>query len=251
VEGPSVINREALQRRVMVEVNVRGRDLVSFVKDAKAAVAKVQLPAGVTLDWGGQFENFQRASARLALVVPMALFVIFGMLFLMFGQIRWAVAVFAGAPFALIGGVLSLVLRGLTFSIPAAVGFIAVAGIAVLNGVVMASEVKRRMEAREPDPLRSGCLTVLRPVLTTAAVAAIGFLPMALSTRAGAEVQRPLATVVIGGVLSSTVLSLLILPVLLELLVVRRSRTQESEERGGSAISGAPPVQPNAEPAAG
>ena len=251
VEGPSVINRESLQRRVLVEVNVRGRDLVSFVKDAQAAVAKVQLPAGVTLDWGGQFENFQRASARLALVVPMALFVIFGMLFLMFGQIRWAVAVFAGAPFALIGGVLSLVLRGLTFSIPAAVGFIAVAGIAVLNGVVMASEVKRRMEEREPDPLRSGCLTVLRPVLTTAAVAAIGFLPMALSTRAGAEVQRPLATVVIGGVLSSTVLSLLILPVLLDLLVVRRSRTQESDQRNGSPVSGAPPVPPVAEPAPG
>jgi cobalt-zinc-cadmium resistance protein CzcA len=142
-------------------------------------------------------------------------------------------------------------MRGLTFSIPAAVGFIAVAGIAVLNGVVMASEVKRRMEEGEPDVLRSGCLTVLRPVLTTAAVAAIGFLPMALSTRAGAEVQRPLATVVIGGVLSSTVLSLLILPVLLDLLVVRRSRTQESEERGGSAVSGAPPVPPEAEPAAG
>lgn len=224
---------------------------MSFVKDAQAAVAKVQLPAGVTLDWGGQFENFQRASARLALVVPMALFVIFGMLFLMFGQIRWAVAVFAGAPFALIGGVLSLVLRGLTFSIPAAVGFIAVAGIAVLNGVVMASEVKRRMEEGEADPLRSGCLTVLRPVLTTAAVAAIGFLPMALSTRAGAEVQRPLATVVIGGVLSSTVLSLLILPVLLDLLVVRRFRPQGSEQRGGSAVSGVAPVPREAEPAPG
>jgi cobalt-zinc-cadmium resistance protein CzcA len=131
------------------------------------------------------------------------------------------------------------------------VGFIAVAGIAVLNGVVMASEVKRRMEEGEPDALRSGCLTVLRPVLTTAAVAAIGFLPMALSTRAGAEVQRPLATVVIGGVLSSTVLSLLILPVLLDLLVVRRFRSQESEQRGGSAVRGVPPVPPEVEPAPG
>ena len=159
---------------------------------------------------------------------------------------------FAGAPFALIGGVLSLVLRGLTFSIPAAVGFIAVAGVAVLNGVVMASEVKRRLEEGEARRrCASGRLTVLRPVLTTALVAAIGFLPMAISTRAGAEVQRPLATVVIGGVLSSTVLSLLILPVLLDLLVVRRSRTQESEERGGSAVGGAPPVPPEAEPAAG
>jgi len=251
VEGPAVINRESLQRRVLVEVNVRGRDLVSFVRDAQAAVASVQLPPGVTLEWGGQFENFQRASARLGLVVPMALFAIFGMLFLMFGEVRWALAVFAGAPFALIGGVLSLVVRGLPFSIPGAVGFIAVAGIAVLNGVVMASEVRRRMQEGDPDPLRSGAMTVLRPVLTTALVAAIGFLPMAISSRAGAEVQRPLATVVIGGVASSTVLSLLVLPVLLDHLVLRRHRRAAQENREGTVVGGAPPLPPGTEPAPG
>lgn len=224
-EGPAVINRESLERRVMVEVNVRGRDLVSFVGAAREAVAKVPLPHGVHLDWGGQFENFERASGRLGIVVPIALGVIFGMLFLMFGDLRYGLAVFAGAPFALVGGVLSLLLRGLPFSIPAAVGFIAVCGVSVLNGVVMASEVRRRLEAgNDPDrAILQGALEVLRPVITTALVAAIGFLPMAISTHAGAEVQRPLATVVIGGILSSTLLSLLVLPVLLRLLVAKRS----------------------------
>jgi cobalt-zinc-cadmium resistance protein CzcA len=230
-EGPAVINREALERRVLVEINVRGRDLVSYVKEAQAKVAAVKVPPGVRLVWGGQFENFSRASKRLAVVVPMALSVIFGMLFLMFGNMRYSLAVFAGAPFALIGGILSLTMRGLPFSIPAAVGFIAVAGVAVLNGVVMASEVRRRIDpsvgGSTTNPFESlvhGATTVLRPVITTALVAAIGFLPMAISTRAGAEVQRPLATVVIGGIVSSTVLSLVVLPVLLQLLVVRKSR---------------------------
>jgi cobalt-zinc-cadmium resistance protein CzcA len=220
-EGPAVINRESLERRVLVEANVRGRDLVSFVNDARKRVeAQVPLPHGVHLEWGGQFENFERASRRLGVVVPIALAVIFGMLFLMFGEVRWAVAVFAGAPFALVGGVMALVVRGLPFSIPAAVGFIAVAGVAVLNGVVMASEVRRRVRDGEgANALRAGALTVLRPVLTTALVAAIGFFPMALSTHPGAEVQRPLATVVIGGIVSSTLLSLMVLPTLLRWLV--------------------------------
>jgi heavy metal efflux system protein len=226
-EGPAVINRESLERRVLVEVNVRGRDLVSFVAEAQRAVAGVKLPEGVHVEWGGQFENFSRASKRLGLVVPIALAIIFGMLFLMFGDARYAIAVFAGAPFALVGGVLSLVARGLPFSIPAAVGFIAVAGVAVLNGVVLASEVRRRRSAGDDDALRGGALAVLRAVLTTALVAAIGFLPMALSTRAGAEVQRPLATVVIGGIVSSTLLSLIVVPVLLKLL----TREQSQEER--------------------
>lgn len=224
-EGPAVINREALQRRVMVEANVRGRDLVSFVNDARARVqAQVELPPGVTVDWGGQFENFTRASKRLGLVVPIALALIFTMLLLMFGDLRLALAVFAGAPFSLVGGVLSLALRGLPFSIPAAVGFIAVAGVAVLNGVVMASEVDRRLTsgARGLAPIRQSAMRVLRPVLTTALVAAVGFIPMAISTRAGAEVQRPLATVVIGGIASSTLLGLLVLPILLNLLTGRK-----------------------------
>jgi cobalt-zinc-cadmium resistance protein CzcA len=223
-EGPAVINRESLQRRVLVEANVRGRDLVSFVNEARARVAaEVPLPAGVTVEWGGQFENFTRASQRLGFVVPVAMGLIFTMLFLMFGDLRLAVAVFAGAPFALIGGILSLHLRGLPFSIPAAVGFIAVAGVAVLNGVVMASEVQRQLQTGPSGdgPVRESALSVLRPVLTTALVAAIGFVPMAISDHAGAEVQRPLATVVIGGIISSTLLGLSVLPVLIRLLAAR------------------------------
>jgi cobalt-zinc-cadmium resistance protein CzcA len=243
-EGPAVINRESLERRVLVEVNVRGRDLVGFVKEAQERVAaNVPLPEGVHLEWGGQFENFTRAKDRLLLVVPVALGIIFGMLFLMFGDTRYAVAVFVGAPFALIGGVLALHLRGLPFSIPAAVGFIAVAGVAVLNGVVMASEVRRRIQERTAaqEAVRDGAVAVLRPVLTTALVAAVGFLPMALSTRAGAEVQRPLATVVIGGIVSSTILALAVLPLLLRLLVVRTRASSPAERE---AIATPPSEQP-------
>ena len=217
-EGPAVINREGLQRRVMVEANIRGRDLVSYVTEAQQKVnAQVKLPKGYRLDWGGQFENFTRAKDRLTLVVPLALGIIFGMLFLMFGNLRFAVAVFACVPLGVVGGVAALWLRSLPFSIPAAVGFIALCGVAVLNGVVMASALKRRVE--EGDSLDTAICEsargALRPIVTTALVAAIGFLPMALSTRAGAEVQRPLATVVIGGILSSTVLMLVVLPLLL------------------------------------
>ncbi len=225
-EGPAVINREALQRRVLVEVNVRGRDLVSFVEEARARVAaQVRLPPGITLAWGGQFENFTRASQRLGFVAPVALGVICAMLFLMFGDLRTAAAVFVNVPLALMGGVLALWLRGLPFSIPAAVGFIAVAGVAVLNGVVLAGELVRRLGASDnPTELevrRSGA-AVFRPVLTTALVAAFGFIPMAISTHAGAEVQRPLATVVIGGIVSSTALGLFVLPIALKLLVRAR-----------------------------
>ena len=222
-EGPAVINREALQRRVLVEVNVRGRDLVSFVNEARARVAAaVHLPEEVTVAWGGQFENFARASARLGFVAPVALLVIFAMLFLMFGDLRTAAAVFVNVPLALIGGVVALWLRGLPFSIPAAVGFIAVAGVAVLNGVVMAGELTRRLQTSEESvgtEVQRAAAAVFRPVLTTALVAAFGFIPMAISTHAGAEVQRPLATVVIGGIVSSTALGLLVLPIVLRLLV--------------------------------
>jgi cobalt-zinc-cadmium resistance protein CzcA len=222
-EGPAVINREALQRRVLVEVNVRGRDLVSFVNEARARVAaQVQVPQGVSLAWGGQFENFTRASQRLGLVAPLALVVIGAMLFLMFGDLRTAAAVFVNVPLALMGGVVALWLRGLPFSIPAGVGFIAVAGVAVLNGVVLAGELIRRLTASDGElelEVRQSGAAVFRPVLTTALVAAFGFIPMALSTHAGAEVQRPLATVVIGGILSSTVLGLFVLPIALRILV--------------------------------
>jgi heavy metal efflux system protein len=227
-EGPTQVRREALTRTVRVEVNLRGRDLVSWVADARARVAaRVRIPSGYTIQWGGQFENFERAKARLGLVVPMALAIIFGMLMGMFARARYALAVFAVVPFALSGGIFALVLRGLSFSIPAAVGFIALAGVSVLNGVVMASDVKRRVDAGTPtgDAIGAGAVHTMRAVITTGAVAAFGFLPMALATGAGAEVQRPLATVVIGGIALSTLLTLFVLPGVLQIALSRKEAT--------------------------
>jgi cobalt-zinc-cadmium resistance protein CzcA len=226
-DGPAQISRHTMRRRLRIDINIRGRDLLSFVEDAQARVnAGVHLPAGYDLKWGGTFENFQRASARLAIVLPMALGIIFAMLFLTFGNLRFAGAVFSGVPFALIGGIVALKLRDMSFSLPAAVGFIALCGIAVLNGVVMASEVKRRIDEGDDDedPLVGGAVAVLRPMLLTAAVAAIGFMPMAISTSAGSEVQRPLATAVIGGMVSSTLLGLVLLPALLRVFLTAKSQ---------------------------
>jgi cobalt-zinc-cadmium resistance protein CzcA len=222
VDGPAQISRAGMQRRLRIEVNIRGRDLVSFVDEARRTVSRdVPLAAGYRLEWGGQFENFERATARLAIVLPLSLAIIFGMLFLTFGNVRYAIAVFSGVPFALIGGVLSLAAREMAFSIPAAVGFIALCGIAVLNGVVMASEVQRRLASGEAleHAVTEGSVSVLRAVLLTATVAAIGFLPMAISSSAGSEVQRPLATAVMGGVVSSTLLGLFVLPGLLRIFL--------------------------------
>ena len=219
-EGPTQVRREALTRTVRVEVNLRGRDLVSWVGEARAKVgAQVKLKTGYEIEWGGQFENFERAKKRLALVVPMSLAIIFGMLLWMFQSARYAGGVFAVVPFALIGGILGLVGRGLSFSIPAAVGFIALAGVAVLNGVVMAADVKRRIESGTPldDAIVRGATSTMRAVLTTGAVAAFGFLPMALATGAGAEVQRPLATVVVTGIVVSTLLTMFVLPGVLQI----------------------------------
>jgi len=220
-EGPAVVTREALQRRVVVEANVRGRDLVSYVNDARGRVEQqVRLPEGYRMTWGGQFENFARATQRLGMVVPMALAIIFGMLFLTFGEVRLALAVFVTVPLALIGGIVALAVRGLPFSIPAGVGFIALCGVAVLNGVVFASDFIRRVQEQEFDAaLRASAEATLRPILMTAAVAAIGFIPMAISEMPGAEVQRPLASVVIGGIVSATLLTLFVLPVTLRLLL--------------------------------
>jgi heavy metal efflux system protein len=231
-DGPAQISREGMQRRLRIDVNIRGRDLVSFVSDAQQRVARdVSLPAGYRVEWGGQFQNFERASARLAVVLPVALAIIFGMLFITFGNVRYAIAVFSGVPFALIGGVVALKLRGMPFSIPAAVGFIALCGIAVLNGVVMASEIRRRLHEGE-DALVHGAVAVLRPMLLTATVAAIGFLPMAIASSAGSEVQRPLATAVIGGMLSSTLLGLVLLPALLRIFVGRAPKPTEPVAAG-------------------
>jgi cobalt-zinc-cadmium resistance protein CzcA len=217
VQGPAQISREDARRRIGVELNVRGRDIGSFVKDAQAAIdEQVKVPPGYYLTWGGTFENLQRASARLLIVVPLALFLIFVLLFTTFGSVRQALLIYTGIPFAVVGGVLALALRGMSFSISAGVGFIALFGVAVLNGVVMVSYINHlREEGRSvAEAVREGAEIRLRPVLMTALVASLGFIPMAIATSAGAEVQRPLATVVIGGLVTSTLLTLLILPTL-------------------------------------
>jgi cobalt-zinc-cadmium resistance protein CzcA len=217
VEGPAQISREGARRRIGVELNVRGRDIGSFVKDAQAAIdQQVKLPPGYYLTWGGTFENLRRASARLFIVVPLALILIFVLLFITFGSVRQALLIYTGIPFAVVGGVLALALRGMPFSISAGVGFIALFGVAVLNGVVMVSYINYlRAEGRSvADAVRDGAEIRLRPVMMTALVASLGFIPMAIATSAGAEVQRPLATVVIGGLVTSTLLTLLILPML-------------------------------------
>lgn len=215
VEGPSQISREGTRRRVAVELNVRGRDIGGFVQEARTAIEKgVTLPPGSYIRWGGEFENLQRASARLLVVVPVALFLIFVLLFTTFHSARQALVISSGIPFAIVGGVAFLALRGMPFSISAGVGFIALFGVAVLNGLVMVSEIDRLRALGTPveEAVIAGAEARLRPVLMTALVASLGFVPMALATSAGAEVQRPLATVVIGGLVSSTALTLLLLP---------------------------------------
>jgi cobalt-zinc-cadmium resistance protein CzcA len=215
VSGPAQISREDARRRISIELNVRGRDIGSFVEEAQAAIEdQVKLPPGYYVTWGGQFENLQRATSRLLIVVPLAMFLIFVLLFTTFGSVRQALLIYTGIPFAAVGGILALLLRGMPFSISAGVGFIALFGVAVLNGLVMVSYINRlRAEGRNLDEaVREGAITRLRPVLMTALVASLGFIPMAVATSAGAEVQRPLATVVIGGLITSTLLTLLILP---------------------------------------
>ena len=217
VEGPAQISREDTRRRIAVEANVRGRDIGSFVAEAQEAIeGEVELPPGYYTTWGGQFENLQRASARLLIVVPLALFLIFVLLFTTFNSVRQAVMIYTGIPFAIVGGVLFLALRGMPFSISAGVGFIALFGVAVLNGVVMVSYINhlRQQGKSVTEAVMEGAEVRLRPVLMTALVASLGFIPMALAMSAGAEVQRPLATVVIGGLITSTLLTLLILPTL-------------------------------------
>ncbi|HTQ05071.1 MAG TPA: CusA/CzcA family heavy metal efflux RND transporter [Polyangiaceae bacterium] len=235
-EGPTAIRREDRRRAVRVDVNLRGRDLVSWVGEAERAVRDaVPLPHGYRVEWGGQFENFERASARLAVVVPAVVAVIFGMLLWMFQNLRFAAAVFALVPLSLAGGMLGLVLRATPFSLPAAVGFIALGGIAVLNGVVMASEVRQRLDAGmdTAKAVSEGCARTLRAVLTTAAVAALGFLPMAIATGAGAEVQRPLATAVVVGMAISALLTLFVLPGVFALLLKGYRRAPEREPSSG------------------
>lgn len=213
-KGPNQISREDGKRRVVVQANVRGRDIAGVVEDARAAIdAKVKRPAGVWLTWGGQFENLERARLRLAVVVPACFALIAVLLYSAVGSWRGAAVVFTGVPLALIGGIAALWMRGMPFSISAAVGFIALSGVAVLNGLVMISAIDDLAKNRPwNEAVRAGALRRLRPVLMTALVASLGFVPMAVANGAGAEVQRPLATVVIGGLFSATLLTLFVLP---------------------------------------
>jgi cobalt-zinc-cadmium resistance protein CzcA len=216
-EGPNQISRENGKRRVVVQANIRGRDLGSFVAEAQQRInGEVVLPAGSWLDWGGQFENLVAARERLTIVVPACFFLIFLLLFSAFNSVKHALLVFTGVPLALTGGIIALWLRDIPFSISAAVGFIALSGVAVLNGLVMVTYINqlRQGGAAVDQAITQGALTRLRPVLMTALVASLGFVPMALATGTGAEVQKPLATVVIGGLVTSTVLTLVVLPAL-------------------------------------
>jgi cobalt-zinc-cadmium resistance protein CzcA len=215
IEAPEVIDHEGGQRYIVVQSNVRGRDLGGFVADVRRAIAeKVQLPEGYFIEYGGQFENQSRAMRRLAIIVPVVLLIIAGLLYASFGSFRQVALVMLNVPFALIGGIAALWMRSIHLNLSASVGFIAVFGVAVLNGLVLVSYINQlRGEGRSlSEAVREGSLIRLRPVLMTALVASVGFIPMAISTGAGAEVQRPLATVVIGGLMSATLLTLLVLP---------------------------------------
>lgn len=227
VEGPNQISRENGKRRVVVTANIRGRDIASVVDEAQAKVQRIALPSGYYITWGGQFENLAAARNRLMLVVPACFFLILLLLSSALQSFRDALIVFSAVPLALTGGVIALWLRGMPFSVAAAVGFIALSGVAVLNGLVMLTYMKQLVEDGRPlrEAIVEGALTRLRPVIMTALVASLGFVPMALATGTGAEVQKPLATVVIGGLISATILTLLILPILYARLGSKMGKT--------------------------
>ena len=232
-EKVNTIAREMGQRRAAIMVNLRGRDVESFVLEAQKKVGElIKLPTGYSVEFGGQFKNLQEARARLGIIVPVALVVIFLLIFMAFGSLRQAMLIYTGIPLAVTGGIFALWLRGMPFSISAGVGFIALSGVAVLNGLMMVSYYNQLRESGSSlfDAVVAGSLTRLRPVMMTAMVASLGFLPMALGHGAGAEVQRPLATVVIGGIISSTFLTLVVLPVLYQFFESRLggANTKES-----------------------
>jgi cobalt-zinc-cadmium resistance protein CzcA len=215
------VSRENGRRRVVIQADVRGRDIGSFVEEARARVESVPLPTGSFLAWGGQYENLKAATARLGLVVPACFVLIFLVLFMALGGVEPAAAVFAAVPLGLSGGVFALKLSGITFSVSAAVGFIVLAGVAVLNGLVVMTSIGRRLREGAPveAAIREGAAERLRPVLMTGLVPAVGFIPMALAHGTGAEVQKPLAVVVIGGLITATAVTLLVLPAILRLIL--------------------------------
>jgi cobalt-zinc-cadmium resistance protein CzcA len=231
-EGPSSIHREWGRRRIVVQANVRGRDVGSFVAEAKRAIEeRVQLPPGYFVRFGGQFEHLERARTRLMIVVPLALTLVFILLFFTYKRALDAIRVFTGVPFAAVGGIFALWLRDMPLCISAGVGFVALSGVAVLGDMVLVSTIRQCLARGMalPEAIKDAAQRRLRPVLMTALVASLGFLPMALNTGFGAEVQRPLATVVMGGVLSSTLLTLLVLPVLYGTMGSSDTRSQEDE----------------------
>jgi len=233
-EGYSFVRREQLQRYAVIQMDVKGRDVDGFVKEAGAAIARsVKLPAGYWIEWGGAFENEQRAMARLALIVPVTIFFIFVLLYTAFNSVRFAALVIANVPFATVGGALGLAITGQYLSVPSAIGFIAVFGVAMLNGIVLVTVINelREQGLSIPDAVRRGTELRLRPVLMTASVAILGLLPMLLSTGVGAETQRPLATVVVGGLITSTLLTLVLLPVIYEWMETRLAERDRSAER--------------------
>lgn len=235
-EGPAQISREQARRRVVVEANVRGRDLATFVREARSRVDELKVPPGYYFEFGGEYENLERASKRLAIVVPGTLAVILVLLFLAFGSVRPALLIFLNVPAAASGGILALAARGLPFSISAAVGFIALFGVATLNGVVLVAAIRQTEEEGHSiaEAVEQAARTRLRPVMTTALVASLGFLPMAIATGTGAEVQRPLATVVMGGLLTATLATLLALPTLYRKWGRSEAEQRALRERAGS-----------------
>jgi cobalt-zinc-cadmium resistance protein CzcA len=238
-EGPNQISRENGKRRIVVSANVRGRDLGSVVDEAQQRVARnVKLPPGYWIGWGGQSENLAAARQRLTLVVPACFVMIFLLLLSAMGSVRDALLVFSAVPLALTGGVAALWLRGMPFSISAAVGFIALSGVAVLNGLVMLSYIRQLRQQGMPlgRAVEEGALTRFRPVIMTALVASLGFLPMAFASGTGAEVQKPIATVVIGGLISATLLTLAVLPA----LYVRYGRAAERAPAEQGMVSPGP-----------
>ena len=241
-QGLNQISRENGKRMVIVQVNVRGRDLGGFVSEAQDKIGQMELPAGMYVDWGGTFESLQSARLRLMLVVPICFIAIYALLYFALGGLAPAAIVFSAVPMALAGGVFALLLRGIPFSITAAVGFIALSGVAVLNGLVMMSAIRKRREdgLSDDQAIIGGAMERVRPVLMTALVASLGFVPMALATGTGAEVQRPLATVVIGGLITCTALTLLVLPAITAMVA------RQGERRRNRRASGVPsaPVEP-------
>jgi cobalt-zinc-cadmium resistance protein CzcA len=243
VEQVGLIARENTQRRVGILVNVRGRDTAGFVQQATRKIReRVKFPEGYYFEFGGQFRNLVEAKKRLMIIVPLALALIFVLIFFSFGSLRQTLIVYTGIPLAVTGGIFAIALRGMPFTISAGVGFVALSGVAVLNGLIMISHFNALREAGRSlqDAVREGALTRLRPVLMTAFVASLGFVPMAIATGAGAEVQRPLATVVIGGIISSTFLTLVLLPTLYEWVELIEARREEkrrvSDEAGVRAL---------------